>query len=165
MKVREWLRGVRWQGTEVGSLFRQEMGWKTSGIQFSGGLITEREERTERQILSGCILPLSLFMYDGEWAVLLKSNGTAGRLHSCYTRWKYWIYYRGLYVSIFELRVWIVVFLSSQVSQCENECLWQRVSSWVGNRHIWRDEDIYSFKMFDSSHLKAHISVPASCQL
>lgn len=40
MKVRERLRGVRWQGTEVGSLFRQEMGWKTSGIQFSGGLIT-----------------------------------------------------------------------------------------------------------------------------
>lgn len=36
-KVREQLRGVRWQSKEVGSLFRQEMGWKTSGIQFSGG--------------------------------------------------------------------------------------------------------------------------------
>lgn len=50
MKVRERLRDVRWQGTEVGSLFRQEMGWKTSGIQFSGGLISERDGGTEGEI-------------------------------------------------------------------------------------------------------------------
>lgn len=57
MKVRERLRGVRWQGAEVGSLFRQEMGWKTSGIQFlewggeggGGGLNPERERRMNRE--------------------------------------------------------------------------------------------------------------------
>lgn len=37
-KVRVHIRGVRWRSTEVGSLFRQEMGWKTSGFQFLGGV-------------------------------------------------------------------------------------------------------------------------------
>lgn len=43
MKVRARLRGVLWQGAEVGSLFRQEMGWKTTGIQFFGDVITARD--------------------------------------------------------------------------------------------------------------------------
>lgn len=60
MKVRERLRGVRWQGTEVGSPFRQEMGWKTSGIQFWGFFLggwfnPEREKNEQRERLNNVI--------------------------------------------------------------------------------------------------------------
>lgn len=85
MKVRERLRGVRWQGTEVGSLFRQEMGWKTSGFQFSAGLISEREKGTEGEIKQYCLgafFTLGLFTCDGEVAVSPIYSNCAARMHT-----------------------------------------------------------------------------------
>lgn len=90
MKVREQLRGMRWQGAEVGSLLRQEMGWKTSGIQFSGGLITAKagaEGEIKQYCLSAFCFRVCLHIRENEQ--FLKCNRAAGKNTSC----KHTIYY------------------------------------------------------------------------
>lgn len=77
-KVRERLRGVRWQGTEVGSPFQAGDGLENKWHSIFRGPHHQRAENRGRDLtmLSGCILPLSLFTCDGGMSNL-KSNLTA----------------------------------------------------------------------------------------
>ena len=77
-KVRERLRGVRWQGTEVGSPFQAGDGLENKWHSIFRGPHHQRAENRGRDLtmLSGCILPWSLFTCDGGMSSL-KSNLTA----------------------------------------------------------------------------------------
>lgn len=145
MKVRERLRGVRWQGTEVGSPFRQEMGWKTSGIQFWGffwgrWFNPEREKNEQRERLNNVIWVHFAFEF-----VCISWRMS----HCALFRWKYYFIRVCMWVQQMTAVFSTIVSQSFWVYVCD------RVFPPRLEFGMWRQtEDISSFKRSDKSPIK-----------